>query len=203
MNSLQGHNASIMNVLVNEGQQQLISLSVDKVVKVWDLRNFRCIQTFTDKTEYKPDDRLTCMAFDTEGPAIVLCSSTLNVLPVNVKVDTTRTHLAPIIGALYNVTFHQIVSGDSAGTICVWDVRSGNLEFDFKVTSQDHKLTCIAFDPENRRLYTGGEDGVVKVWNFSSGEDLQKFTMPRPSEIIGLLWAREGPNNFIVGLAWD
>lgn len=203
MNSLQGHNASIMDVLVNEGQHQLISLSVDKVVKVWDIRNYRCMQTFTDKTEYKPEDRLTCMAFDTEGPALVLCSSTLNVLPVNVKVDTSRTHLAPIIGALYNDCFHQIVSGDTAGTICVWDVRSGNLEFDFKVSQQDHKLTCIAFDPYDRRLYTGGEDGVVKVWNFSSGEALRTYTMPRPSEITGLLWAREGPNNFIVGLAWD
>jgi WD40 repeat protein len=201
--SLQGHNASIMDVLVNEAQHQLVSLSVDKVVKVWDIRNYRCIQTFTDKTEYKPEDRLTCMAFDPDGPALVLCSSTLNVLPVNVKVDTTRTHLAPIIGALYNETFHQIVSGDSGGTICVWDVRSGNLEFDFKVTSQDHKLTCMAFDTTDRLLYTGGEDGVVKAWNFSSGEDLQKFTMPRPYEITGLLWAKEGTNIFIVGLAWD
>jgi WD40 repeat protein len=95
------------------------------------------------------------------------------------------------------------VSADTAGTICVWDVRSGNLEFDFKVTQQDQKLTCISFDFTNRRLYTGGEDGAVKVWNFSSGEPLRTYTMPRPCEVIGLLWAREGPNTFIVGLAWD
>jgi len=203
MNFLQGHNASILDVLVNESQAQLISLSVDKVVKVWDIRNYRCIQTFTDKTEYKPEDRLTCMAFDEEGPALVLCSSTLNVLPVNVKVDTSRTHLAPIMGALYNEDYHQIVSGDNQGTVCVWDVRSGKLEFEFRRTHGDAKLTCMAFDESNRRLYTGGEDGIIRLWNFSSGHHIRPYVMPRPSELTGLLVCREGPNLFVVGLAWD
>ena len=55
------------------------------ILQVWDILNYQCIQTFTDKTEYKPEDRLTCMAFDEEGPALVLGSSLLNVLPVSVK----------------------------------------------------------------------------------------------------------------------
>lgn len=201
--SLQGHNAPVLDVLVNETQHQLISMSVDKVVKVWDIRNYKCIQTFTDKTEYKPEDRLTCMGFDEDGPALVMCSSTINVLPVSVKVETSRTHLAPIVGALYNDVFHQVVSGDSSGTICVWDVRTGKLEFEFRRAHQDHKLTCMAFDESKRRLYTGAEDGVVKLWNFSSGQQLRSYTMRQPSEITGLLWAREGPNTFVVGLAWD
>mmetsp|Transcript_23156 Transcript_23156/g.51119 ORF Transcript_23156/g.51119 Transcript_23156/m.51119 type:complete len:1075 (+) Transcript_23156:90-3314(+) len=204
MNFLQGHNASILDIKVNEGQSQLISLSVDKVVKVWDIRkNYRCVQTFTDKTEYKPEDRLTCMEFDEDGPALVLCSSTLNVLPVNVKVETSRTHLATIVAALYNDVFHQIVSADYVGTICVWDTRSGKLEFEFRGAHKDHKLTCMTFDESKRRLFTGGEDGVVRLWNFSSGQELRTYTLKQLSEITSILWAKEGPNTFVVGLAWD
>eukprot|EP00746_Dinoflagellata_sp_MGD_P124376 gnl/MRDRNA2_/MRDRNA2_58967_c0_seq1.p1 gnl/MRDRNA2_/MRDRNA2_58967_c0~~gnl/MRDRNA2_/MRDRNA2_58967_c0_seq1.p1 ORF type:complete len:1155 (-),score=226.27 gnl/MRDRNA2_/MRDRNA2_58967_c0_seq1:93-3557(-) len=203
MNFLQGHNASIHEVLVNERQHQLISLSVDKVVKVWDIRNYRCIQTFTDKTEYKPEDRLTCMAFDEEGPALVLCSSTLNLLPVNVKVESSRTHRAAIVCALYNDVFHQVVSGDIAGTICVWDVKSGKLEFEFRRVHADHKLTCMAFDESKRRLYTGSDDGTIKLFNFSSGQALRSYVKSNQSEITGLLTAREGPNPFVVGVAWD
>ncbi|CAE8693043.1 unnamed protein product [Polarella glacialis] len=203
MNSLQGHNAPVMDVLVNEAQHQLISMSVDKVVKVWDILNYQCIQTFTDKTEYKPEDRLTCMAFDEEGPALVMCSSMINVLPVSVKVETSRTHLAPIVCALYNDVFLQIISGDNLGTVSVWDVRSGRVEFEFRRAHQDHKMTCLAFDESKRRLYTGAEDGTVKLWNFSSGQQLRSFTMKHPSEMICLLWAREGPNTFLCGLAWD
>lgn len=64
-------------------------------------------------------------------------------------------------------------------------------------------MTCMAFDESKRCLYTGGEDGCVKLWNFSSGQQLRSFTMRKPAEIRSLLWAQEGPNTFVVGLAWD
>lgn len=203
MNQLHGHNAPVLDVLVNEAQHQLISMSQDKVVKVWDILNYQCIQTFTDKTEYKPENKLTRMAFDEDGPALVLCSSLINVLPVSVKVETSRTHLAPIIGALYNDVFDQIISGDSLGTVSVWCIHTGRLEFEFRRAHQDHKMTCMAFDESKRCLFTGAEDGAVKLWNFSSGQQLRTFSMKQPAEIISLLWAREGPNSFVVCLAWD
>lgn len=203
MNHLIGHNAPVTEILCNEAQSQLISMSIDKVVKVWDIRNYRCIQTFTDKTEYRPEDSLTCMAFDEEASSLLMCSSALNVLPLHMKAETSRTHVAPIVGVLYNDVFQQVISGDSLGSVCVWDARTGKLQFDFKRAHRDSKLTCMAFDESKRRLYTGGEDGLVKLWNFSSGQLLQSYTMPQPSELTGLLWAREGPNTFVVGLAWD
>lgn len=203
MNHLIGHNAPIIEILCNEAQSQLISMSIDKVVKVWDIRNYRCIQTFTDKTEYRPEDSLTCMAFDEEASNLLMCSSVLNVLPLHMKAETSKTHVAPIVGVLYNDVFQQIISGDSLGSVCVWDARTGKLQFDFKSADRESKLTCMAFDESKRRLYTGGEDGVVKLWNFSSGQLLQSYTMPQPSELTDLLWAREGPNTFVVGLAWD
>ena len=34
----QGHSCSVKDVIVNEKFNQLISLGIDKVVKVWDIR---------------------------------------------------------------------------------------------------------------------------------------------------------------------
>lgn len=209
MTHLQGHNAPIIDVQVNEAQHQLLSMSVDKVIKVWDIQHYRCISTFTDKTEYKPEDRLTCMAFDPELPGLVMCSNTLNLLPMSVKVETSRTHTAPIVSAIFNDVFNQIISGDSLGTVCVWDVRTGGLDFEFRRAHGDHKLTCMVLDVSKRRMFTAAEDGEVRLWNYSSGQHLKTFTMKQPSEINGLLWAQtaltspEGPNTFIVALAWD
>lgn len=124
--------------------------------------------------------------------------------------ETNRTHAAAIIGALYNEVFCQIVSGDCQGTVRVWDVRSGHMEFEFRRAHGDHKMTCMSFDVSKRRLYTGAEDGEVRLWNFSSGQHLKTYVMKQPSsEITGLLWAQtaltspEGPNTFVVALAWD
>jgi WD40 repeat protein len=40
-----GHTSSVSNVCVDANLNQVISLSTDKTIKIWDLRNNRCIQT--------------------------------------------------------------------------------------------------------------------------------------------------------------
>lgn len=37
------------------------------------------------------------------------------------------------------------------------------------------KVTAGAFDLFKRRLVTSGEDGSVKIWNFSNGHALKNF----------------------------
>ena len=44
-------------------------------------------------------------------------------------------------------------------------------------------MTALAFDASGRRLLTGGQDGVVRVWNFSSGQCLRECTPPREAPI--------------------
>ena len=59
-----GHTASVLHVAINDEGFQLFSCSVDKCIKVWDLRTHKCLQTVYDKTPYRPEDRITSMAFD-------------------------------------------------------------------------------------------------------------------------------------------
>jgi len=47
---LYGHNSAVQDVVLNEDKFQLISLGTDKVIKVWDVRNYRCMQTIIDTT---------------------------------------------------------------------------------------------------------------------------------------------------------
>ena len=69
---------------------------------------------------------------------------------------------------LYSSQFFLVVSGDEAGLICVWDVKTGAPLFRFE--HRHAKLTAMRFDSSGRRLLTGAADGVVRLWNFSSGE---------------------------------
>jgi len=56
---LNGHNTSVHDVTINDDRHHLISLGTDKVVKIWDIRTYKCIQTIFDKVPYRPEDRLT------------------------------------------------------------------------------------------------------------------------------------------------
>eukprot|EP00397_Hematodinium_sp_SG-2012_P004466 GEMP01004478.1.p1 GENE.GEMP01004478.1~~GEMP01004478.1.p1 ORF type:complete len:881 (+),score=148.55 GEMP01004478.1:207-2849(+) len=199
---LQGHNAPIQQVVVNEKDHQLISLSSDKVIKIWDLRSsYRCIQTFVDKTGYTPEDRLTRMALDEETPSLILCSATVNILPLHSSredVQRSRTHEHPIVDALYNSEFWQIVTGDQSGTVALWNISTGALDFQFHKTHGNAKLTCMMLDTSLRRLFTGGDDGEVRLWNVSSGQLLRTFH--GSGEMVKLSETRDGQYVFLIAL---
>lgn len=51
---------------------QLVSLAADKVVKVWDLRNQKCLQTISPKDWTSAEDaRPSCLAYDSERQRLV------------------------------------------------------------------------------------------------------------------------------------
>jgi len=76
---LYGHNTSVQDLTLNENRHHLISLGTDKVVKIWDIRTYACIQTIFDKVCYRPEDRLTSMVFDKHTNNILLGSRKLNL----------------------------------------------------------------------------------------------------------------------------
>ena len=45
MTKLSGHNSSVQELALNESQNHMISLGLDKCVKIWDVRNYKCLQT--------------------------------------------------------------------------------------------------------------------------------------------------------------
>lgn len=47
---LSGHMSGVISLTTNESMNQLISLSNDKNVRVWDIRNMLCIQSLFDST---------------------------------------------------------------------------------------------------------------------------------------------------------
>ena len=116
---LQGHTASVLHVAINDDGFQLFSCSVDKVIKVWDLRSHKCLQTIHDKTAYRPEDRITAMTFDTVHSRLVTGTTKLRAWPLvkAAKRSTKPKHEHPLCAALYNHNFHQIVSGDESAQV--------------------------------------------------------------------------------------
>ena len=148
----------------------LISLGTDKVVKIWHLHNYFCIQTITDKMCYRPDDVLTSLHFDKWTNNIVLGSRKVNFWVFKTQAEIKTSHEFPVAFALYNTEFESIVSGDDGGFIAVWDIENGKLMSRYKATSElKPKLTAGCFDSTQRRMVTAAEGGYCRIWNFSNG----------------------------------
>ncbi|CEM26365.1 unnamed protein product [Vitrella brassicaformis CCMP3155] len=207
LNFLHGHSAPIKHLLLNEPCFQLISASSDKVVKVWDIRNFRCMQTLTmkDSDDTHPmvdggldatgDEGFTSIALhcgyeregqDTAGGAagsagsetrLLLTDRKVHCWPLSVPTEHFKSHRRPVVKALYNANFQQAVSGDISGTVRVWDLKTGALLLQFHQAHGKDKLTSMCFDSTERRLLTASDNGTVILWNFSSGQAIRTFAL--------------------------
>ncbi|HEV3083081.1 MAG TPA: M56 family metallopeptidase, partial [Gemmataceae bacterium] len=41
-------------------------------------------------------------------------------------------------------------------------------------------VTFVAFGPDGKSLLTAGQDNTIRLWNFSDGKEIRRFTRPRP-----------------------
>ncbi|KAJ3262291.1 WD40 repeat domain 95 [Boothiomyces macroporosus] len=203
--SLYGHNSSIVQICVNHEDGVIFSLSEDKVVKLWNARNLNCIQTVIDKVPHRPENTITAMYYDTYNRQLMTGSGKLEIWPLfpNVKHNSSRSHDAPIVAALFNSNFNQVVSGSQNGDIILWDPTCGEKIFEFHRAHGSLELTAMCFDISGRRLITGSRDKVLKMWNFNNGQILRKMHKETAHETTDICYIEMGSNQYIIAAGWD
>ena len=197
---LAGHSAPVCDVIVNEADSQLISLSTDKVIKIWDIRSNKCMQTITDKTEYRPENRISAIAFNPQRKAIVTGATRLDLYERKRRQEAV-SH--PVAAALYNRAFSQVVAGDAGGVVSVYDCIKGGRVFSFSEAHGTSKISAMAFDNSGRRLLTGAQDGTLYMWNFNNGSRLNEYKGFGPAEITCCAYIEDGHNRYVAAAGWN
>ena len=66
--TLEGHQASVQSLCMNEATNTLISLDTDRVLNIWDTRTLRLVQHINAETQH-PEWPVTACAFDSNRRA--------------------------------------------------------------------------------------------------------------------------------------
>ena len=198
--SLTGHTASVIDVIVNERDNQMLSLSMDKCVKIWDIRSNKCLQTIIDNSVHWPENKLNCMCYDDKRNAIVVGGSRL-VSWQRVERTEETVHLSTC--ALFNPQFRQVVLCDEASGVTVYSAERGLPVFSFHQAHGDEKICAMTFDSSGRRLITGAQDGSLRMWNFNNGQCLKVFEGFGDQELSCIAFIEEGPNRFVAAAGWN
>eukprot|EP00760_Papus_ankaliazontas_P013405 PhM_4_TR15709/c0_g1_i1/m.85094 len=206
--TLADHKRALVDLAFCEARNQLITMSTDKVIKIWDLRTFTCMQTLVDKERRYPEDRFSTMFFDQNQQTIVTTAH-VPVLwrdaEVQAKVETGVSwsegyegHLNPVIAVTYNETANQVVSTDGE-FVHVWSLISGECVGKWSTGS---RITALTFDSAQRRILTASDAGKVEMWYYGNGRLLKEFIGCR-TEVSSLVHMEvmEGSNVMNVCLA--
>ncbi|GFR43071.1 hypothetical protein Agub_g4078 [Astrephomene gubernaculifera] len=173
---LTGHTASVSHIALDERLNHVFTLAVDKTIKVWDLRNHKCLQTLTEDDWRRPEEcKPNCLMYDASHRRCITAMSKPYVWVHKMVAQDRTGHMEPIRAALYNRLFGVVVSVDEGGTVCVWNLANGAREGRFTRAHGDSRITTACFDNNERRLLTAANDGAVRMWNFNNGSLLREY----------------------------
>ncbi|XP_051000777.1 EF-hand calcium-binding domain-containing protein 8 [Acomys russatus] len=191
---MKGHRTSVTHLLMNSYNTSiLISISMDKNIRVWDLQEYVCLQSIGGKLFPLGNCPITSAYIHKDN---TLVCSTYNIGILRgylesqgpVKTGKMTTHNTALCAVLYSKIFKQVVSGSLRGTVSVWDITTGKKSLDFIVSGlQKTELTTMALDESERCLLTGLRDGTMQMWNYNTGECLHTFPNPDKAEISGIV----------------
>ena len=81
-------------------------MGTDKVIKIWDLRNHRCLQTITDMDWLRfEDNQPNALVYDSQRARLVTAAHRPVVWQHKCVSDDKKGHKEPVVAALYNPAF--------------------------------------------------------------------------------------------------
>ena len=188
--AMKGHDCAVKAIKLHR-HDTLLSLGRDGTVKVWDLGKKICTMVMRGDLGrvgcFKPLSQLRSLAWETykgcDGNhehqhgtsetwkcAQELQSSKPRPKPKIViktrrdRIHSLREHLDPT-----PLSFsHLLICGYTNGVIRIWDMATSTPIREFF----DHRTAISALDFDHSHLASAGEDGVFKVWDLDTGEEI-------------------------------
>ncbi|XP_017662095.1 PREDICTED: WD repeat-containing protein 64 isoform X2 [Lepidothrix coronata] len=182
-----GHKHSVVEIVTNEKDQHVISLSSAKVFRVWDIQTLAPLQVFHDN-QVSPEELDTFpMVFDNDHGVLITGSDVIDIYPLaNVIEDTRqlpRTHEKSINALIYNRTLHQLLTICTESILKVWDLETGYQIYQIEdAHGVNTEVTCAAIEINGFYVATGACDGTVKIWEFESGQEFKALPLAQHSE---------------------
>jgi WD40 repeat protein len=168
LRDLVGHWGMVTSCVVTPDGKRVISTSLDRTVKVWDLDTGRVLSTLEGHTAL-----VNSCAVTPDGRRVVSASldKSLKVWDLETgRVVTLEAHIDCVSSCAVTPDGRRIVSGSYDQTVKVWDLDTGLLIT--TLVGHRYPVMSCAVTPDGRRVISGSDDKTLKVWSLDTGDVL-------------------------------
>ncbi len=167
------------------------------LVRLWRLDNGQEVRTFG-----AGDERVGTIAFTADGRLLLSGEKALRIWDYTHAGPPLKTlkgprpqgeGFGPFAGFSQDARW-AVTSDETDHSLRVWDVAAGKV----MTTMSGHKNVVCAIDVslDGKRAASGGNEGIVRLWDTESGKELKRFDTPFP--IYAVRFSPDGQR-----LAWQ
>ena len=164
--------------------------TVDRVVKLWDIRSGECVGTLEGHTY-----PVLSLSFSPDGDQLVSGSGDTTLITWNLdsqsKIHQMKGHGFYVVTVDWDPNGNRIVSGSVDANICEWDSNNGDL----LGRHDDHRAAVreVRFTPDGSRLISGSSDLSMLVWDSTfKPMKLDRILLGHESEVRSIGFSHDG-----------
>jgi len=182
-NTLTGHVWAVNTVDLSPDAKVLVSGSVDKTVKLWEVATGTLLHTLLAHSQQvwvvttSPDGKMLGSAGG---------DGKINLWEVSTGywLHTIESLSSWVISLAFSPDSKTLASGSQDGTITLWDVENDVTGFPKGVKRQQlyghsQPVLAIAYSKSQPILVSGSSDGTIHIWNLANGTILRTLQRPR------------------------
>ncbi len=169
----EAHSDNPFGVRFSPDGKTLASVSADKFLKTFDVTSGELIRSFEGHTHH-----VLAVDWSADGRLLVTAGADNAVKCWDVESGeqrkTTTGFGKEVNSVMFIGTTHDAVATSGDKTIRVFNADSGQMGKQFSGVSDF--LYCGAISQDGKIVAAGGKDGVLRIWEYASGQQLQSLT---------------------------
>ena len=159
----------------------LVTGSLDKTARVWDLASGKCIRVLKDHA-----DAVMGVAYSADGKWLATGSADRSVKLIDVaawkRVAALTGHQDAVTRVAFNHDGTLLATAGADKVVCVWKIEPGKMENPQRRLHENDVINACAFSPDGSLFVYGASNKVVKLFNGDGAQ--HKRTLSEPQDWV-------------------
>jgi WD40 repeat protein len=182
-----GHSARISNIHYSADGTQIVSISEDKTIKIWDVESGKMVRKYESQIGDGFEGMFYASALSPDGKLLAVAGYKVNSekenyilivdLAKNSQVGTAIGHSDVINSLAFNAAGTFLASGGADNSVKIWRVNGADQLPLVTTLNTSGPVSCVSFNPKTQDLAVAQDSRDVILFGLAGlDQSIQKFT---------------------------